>query len=177
MFSIRTNLAIGQSSRSCTYTLLLPQGVELELIIPLWAAFSKLRARYELTFNIAKFGQETCTLPLIPEVVHTPSFNPKVSKFSLFSLYGQQSPRYGLIFKIAIHAFGQETWPWTNVPEVAHTICFHPRGSKLSVFLLYGQRFLTYRLCLKNCHIWAWNLAIGQSSRSCKYTPFLPQGV
>ena len=29
---------------------------------------------------------------------------------------------------------------------------------------------------IQNCHIWAWNLAFGQSSRSCTYTLFLPQG-
>ena len=27
----------------------------------------------------------------------------------------------------------------------------------------------------QNCHIWAWNLGSGQSSRSCTYTLFLPQ--
>ena len=29
----------------------------------------------------------------------------------------------------------------------------------------------------QNCHIWAWNLVIGQSSWSCRYALFLPQGV
>ncbi len=29
----------------------------------------------------------------------------------------------------------------------------------------------------QNCHIWAWNLPIGQSSRSWRSTPFLSQGV
>ena len=29
---------------------------------------------------------------------------------------------------------------------------------------------------LQNCHVWALNLATGQSSTSCAYTPFLPHG-
>ena len=33
------------------------------------------------------------------------------------------------------------------------------------------------RADFQNCHIWAWNLAIGQSSRSCTYATFYPRGV
>ncbi len=61
---------------------------------------------------------------------------------SLFSLYGQQFPRYVGIFKIAI--FGHETWPLAKVPEVAPILSFYPKGSKLSLFLLYRQRFPRY---------------------------------
>ncbi len=42
-------------------------------------------------------------------------------------------------------------------------ICFLSTSevSKLSLFFLYGQFFvLRYRLIFKNCHIWAWKLAI-----------------
>ncbi len=38
-------------------------------------------------------------------------------------------------------------------------------------------RPLHIRTNFQNCHIWAWNLASGQSSRSCTYALFLPQGV
>ncbi len=65
------------NSRSCTYTLFLHQGVEIELIFSLQAAVSKIRARYRTIFKI------------VPEVVHTLSFYPRVSILSLFLLYGR----------------------------------------------------------------------------------------
>ncbi len=52
-----------------------------------------------------------------------------------------------------------------------------PGGSKLSLFSLYGQWFPRYGPDFQNCHIWAWNLATGQSARGCTYTLFLPHGV
>ncbi len=60
------NLAIGQSSRSCTYTLFLPQGVEIELIFTLRAAVSEIQADFQhchiWTWNLA-IGQSSssCT--------------------------------------------------------------------------------------------------------------------
>ncbi len=44
---LRTNLAIGQSARSCTYTLFLPQGGEIELIFALRAAVSEIQASFQ----------------------------------------------------------------------------------------------------------------------------------
>ena len=85
---LRTNLAIGQSSRSCTNTRFLSQGVEIEPIFTLRAAF------FEIPFKISK----------------------------LYKVYRK-----------------------------------------------YIRNF-------QNFHIWAWNLAIGQGSRSCTYTLFLREG-
>ena len=70
------------------------------------------------------------------------SFYPKGSKFILFSLYGQQFPRYMPIFTIAI--FGYETCPLVKVPEVAHIHSFYLRESKFSLFSLYRLRFPRY---------------------------------
>ncbi len=92
--------------------------------------------------KIAIFRHESWTLAKVPKVAYMPSFSPRGSKLSLFSLYGQRFLRYGPIFKIAI--FGHETWPLAKFPEVAHILSFSPRGSKLSLFSLYGQRFLRY---------------------------------
>ncbi len=39
--------SFGQSSRSCTFTLFLPQGIEIELIFALRAAVSELRANFQ----------------------------------------------------------------------------------------------------------------------------------
>ncbi len=77
---------------------------------------------------------------------YTP-FLPHGSKLSSFSVYGQQFPRYGPNFKLAI--FVHKTFQVAKVPEVAHMLRFYPKGSKLSVISLYGQRFPRYRLMFK----------------------------
>ncbi len=124
------------NSRSCTYTLFLPQGVQIELNFALRSEVSEIRIK------IAIFGHETWQVAKVPEVAHIPSFYPRGSKLSLFFLYGQRFPRYRPIFKIPI--FGHETRPLARVPEVAHIASLYPRGSNLSLFLLYGQQFLRY---------------------------------
>ncbi len=45
--SLRTNLAMGQSSKSCAYTLFLSQDVEIEHIFTLWAAVSEIMADFQ----------------------------------------------------------------------------------------------------------------------------------
>ncbi len=44
---LENQLAIGKSSRSCTYTLFLPQGGKIELIFALRAAVSKIQANVQ----------------------------------------------------------------------------------------------------------------------------------
>ncbi len=162
-------LCHSQKSRSCTYTLFLPQWVEIELIFDLWAAVSEIRG----DFKIYIFGHETGPLTKDPEVAHILPFYPSGLKLSLFSLYGQAFPRYWPIFKIAI--FGHGTWQLANVPEVAHISPFYPRGSKFSLFFALRAAVSEIWAGFENCHIWAWNLAIGQSSRTCTYIhPMLP---
>ncbi len=100
------NLASGQSSRSCTYTLFLPQRVEIELN----SLYAQWFPRYRLIFKIAIFGHETWPLAKVPELAHILSFYPTGSKLSLFSLYKQRFLRYRLFSKIAIK-LGHETWP------------------------------------------------------------------
>ncbi len=56
--------------------------------------------RYGLILKITIFGHETWNLIKVPEVAYGPSFYPRGSKLSLFSLYGQRFPRYGPILKI-----------------------------------------------------------------------------
>ncbi len=74
------------------------------------------------SLKIGSHFQETAWLSKLPhwgmkvrfclkrftEVACGPSFYPRGSKLSLFSLYGQWFPRYGPILKITI--FGHETW-------------------------------------------------------------------
>ena len=66
----------------------------------------------------------------------------------------------------------EPTWPFAKVPQI---LCSTPWVEIELIFTLraavsdIGANF-------QNCHIWAWNLAIGQSARGCTYTLFLPQG-
>ncbi len=64
-----------------------------------------------------------------------------------------------------------------------------PKFQKLRIHSLSTPRGWNWAYCrsmgsgfrdtgrFKTCHIWAWNLTTGQSSRSCTYTLFLCQGV
>ena len=54
---------------------------------------------------------------------------------------------------------------------------FLPQGVKIE--LIFALRAAVYEIRdeFQNCQIWAWNLAIGQSARSCTYALFLPHGV
>ncbi len=66
----------------------------------------------------------------------------------------------------------EPTWPFAKFP---HILPF--QGFKLQLILALQAVVSEIQADFQNCHIWAWNLASGQSSRSCTYTLFLPQGV
>ncbi len=142
------NLTIGQSARSCTYILFLPQGSKVSL----FSLYGQWFPRYGPIFKIAIFGHETWPLAKVPELADTLPLYPRGSKLSLFLLYGQRFPRYGPVFKIAI--FGHETWPLAKVPHVAHIPSFYPGGSKINlIFALRAIAFETWA-DFQNCHIW-----------------------
>ena len=217
MLCLRTNLAIGPSSWSCTYTRFVSQGVEIDLIFTVWAAVSEIKADFQ-NFHIHVWARNwaivqssrSCTYALfLPQGVkielifslraavfeicgrfskcHIWARNLEIGQSSKSCTYTLSTPggqnlayfhstgggfrdTFRDSFKIAI--FGYETWQLAKVPEVAHILSFYHKGSQLSLFLLYGQRFSRYGDDFQNCHIWAWNLAIGQSDRSCTYTPY-----
>ena len=140
---------------------------------PTWP-MTKVPGRYGPIFQLAILGHATLSLAKVPEAAHILSFYPMGLKLSLFSLYRQWFPRYGMIFKISI--FGHKTWPLTKGPEVAQILFFYHRGLKLSLFSLYWQQFPRYGPIFKISIFGAWNLAIGQSARSFKYTPYTTPG-
>ena len=86
-------------------------------------------------------------------------------------LYEQRFLTYVPIVYIAM--FGHEIWQLPKDSEVSHILSFYPRGSKLNLLSLYGQQYSRYRPIFKIAifahETWTWNLAIGQSSRSCTY--------
>ncbi len=114
------NLAIGQSTTTCTYTFY-PGGSKLSL----FSLYGQWFPRYRAIVKIG-IGHETWPLAKVREVAHILFFYPEGLKLSLFSLYAQRFPRYSPIFKIAI--FMHKTWPLAKVPEVAHILSFYPRG-------------------------------------------------
>ncbi len=153
----------GQGSKSCTYTLFLAQGGERWNLgyfcstgngSEIWAHFQNCHI---WAWNLASDqSSRSCTYTL---------FLPQGSKLSIFLLYRQPFPRYRPIFKIAI--FGHETWQVAKVQKVVHIPSFYPKGSKLSLFLTLRAAVSEIQDNFQNCHIWAWNLAIGHSPRRC----------
>ncbi len=68
------SLATGKSSRSCIYTLFLPQGSNVILL----SLYGQWFPRYGPNFKIAIFRYETWPLIKCSEVAHIPSFYPGV---------------------------------------------------------------------------------------------------
>ncbi len=147
---------------------------------------------------------------------------PRGSKlsFNILSLYDQQFPGYGPIFKMArfpdvpevaqVHIYTLSTpsgqnwayfhstssgfrhtdqfqnchiWAWNlpNWPKSSrswtYTVFVSQGGGVFKIELIFARQAAVSKIRdFQNCHIWAWNLAIGQSSRSCTYRLFLPQG-
>ena len=126
---LRTNLAIGQSSRSYTYTAFLPQGSNLSL----FSLYEQQFPRYVAIFKIAIFGHEIWPSAKVPEIAHIASFYPKIE---LIFAPRAAIPRYRLIFKIAI--LGHKTWQVAKAPEVAHIPSSYPRGVEIE--LIFPQR-------------------------------------
>ena len=73
----------------------------------------------------------------------------------------------------------EPTWPLTKVSDVAHILSFYTMWVEIEIELIFTLSAVVseIRVDFENCHIWAWNLAFGQSFRSCTYTLFLPQRV
>ncbi len=113
---------------------------KIEPIFTLGVAFSEIRANFQnchiCVWNLA--------ISQVPEILHIPTFYPRGTKLSLFSLYGQRFPRYGQIFKIDI--FGHETRPLAKVPKIVLILCkLPPPSPKFYSVLLYGWPFPWYR--------------------------------
>ncbi len=87
------------------------------------------------------------------------------SKLTLFSLYGQRFLRSSGTLANGIYI-------------CTHILSFYPRVVEIElIFHLWAVCSKIQADFQKKCHIWAWILGIGQSSRSCTYNLFLPQRV
>ena len=109
------------------------------------------------------FGHETCMLGHWPKFqkLHIYSLSPRSSKLSSFSLYGQMFMRYWASFKTVIFRHNSRSCTYTLflLQRVEIELIFPLRAAVSKI-----------RANFQDCHNWAWNLANGQSSRSCTYT-------
>ena len=159
------NLAIGQSSRSSTYTLLLPQG-DLN-----WAYFhstpsgSRDKGQFsKLQYLGMKLGHWPKFQKLHIYCLYTPVGLKLGTLIAYFSRYGRFSMKLG-------------NWPKFQKLHIQYTVSL-PRGwVKIELIFALWPAISEIWAHFQNCHIWAWNLAVGQSARSCTYTPSLRQGV
>ena len=74
------NWAIVKNSRSCAYTLFLPQGLEIELIFALWAAVSEMRAGFQncnIWTWILAIGQISRSCTYTPSITPDPYPHPE----------------------------------------------------------------------------------------------------
>ena len=158
------NLVIGQISRSCTYTVLLPHGVKIEVIFPIWAVVSEILD----VFKIAVFGHG------IPEVAHILSFYPRVE---IGPIFDQRAAVLGMRANFPTCYI----WAWNLAIGQSSRSCiytpFLPQGVVNELIFALRTALSEIPADFQNWHIWPWNLVIGQSSRSCTYDVFLPQGV
>ncbi len=71
---------------------------------------------------------------------------------------------------------GMELGHWQNIQKLHIYSLSTARGWNWATFALRAAVSET-RADFQTCHVWAWNLAIGQSSRNCTYTLFVSQEV
>ncbi len=94
--------------------------------------------------------------------------NPRARNWAYSLSTGSVFLRYWPIFKIVI--FGHEF-------QKLHIHSLSTSGSQNWAYFALRAAVSKIRANFLTCDIWTWNLASGQSSRSCTRTLFLPQGV
>ena len=152
------NVVIGQSSRTCTYTLFLSQEVEIELIFSLRAAVSEIPA------NSQNF----------PNWAWKWAIDQSSRSHTLYDIYSLSTP-WGVEMELIFVLWAAVSEIWADCQNW-HIWVWNPMGSRLSLFSLQGEQFPRYGNIFKIA-ILVWNLVIGQSSRSCTCTLFLSQEV
>ena len=130
------NLASGQSNRSCTYTLFLPQGLEVKLIFALWAAVSKIRANYQ---NCPILGMKLGMWPKFQKLHMYPLSNPGGWSWAYFGSTGSGFRDIGRFSNLRY--LGMKLGKWLKFQKLHMYALSTPGGSTLRLFLLYGQWF------------------------------------
>ncbi len=91
------------------------------------------------------------------------SFYPKGWNRAYFCSTGSGFRDIGRFFNIAI--FEHKTWPLAKVPKLHIHTLFLPKGFKIELIFAQWATVSDILTDFQNCHIWAWNLAIDESSR------------
>ncbi len=162
-------MAIGINSGSCTYILFLSQTVEIELIFALWAAVSEIWADFQ-NLPIWAWSRVTSKSSRSWTIL---SFYPRGLKLSLILLYGQRFLRYRLMSKLPYLGMKRDQ---NQKVQKLYILPLNPRWSKSSLFFTLWAAVSEIWAAYQNCYVWAWNVTIDKSLRSCVYTLFLGGG-
>ena len=168
------NLASGQSYRSCTYTLYLvyPRGWKLSL----FSLYGQQFARYGPIFKIAIFAlHETCHWPNFQKL-HTYSLStPGHRNWAYFRSTGSNFRDTGQLLKLPY--FGMKLGKCSMFPKlhIYHVYSLSTPGFEIGIIFALRAAVSETQADFQHCHIWAWNLAISESSTIFTYTLFLPQ--
>ncbi len=159
---LENQLAIGKSSRSCTYISFLPQGVEIELSFALRAAVSKIQANFQNShiwaWNLAS-GQSSrsCTYTLF--------LHQGVEIELIFALWAAVS-------EIQANFQNCHIWAWNLAIGQSSRSCTYTLFLPVEIELIFALRAAVseIRTNFQNCHIWKfWTF--------CKHIPyFYPMG-
>ncbi len=154
------------------YSLSNPEGSKLSLFL----LYGQRFPRYGPIFKIVIFGHETWQVAKVPEVAHIGllSFYHRGSTLSLLLLYGQQfltCRPISILPYLGIKLLKRSEFQKLHIYSLST-----PAGRNWAYFCSTRSGFRDTGH-FSNCHIWTWNFSSGQSSRSCKYTVFLHQGV
>ncbi len=150
--------------RSCTYTLFLSQGVEIELILALMVISSWDTGRFSKLSLFLLYGQQfsryghiwAWNLAKVLKVAHIPFFYPRGSKLSLLSHYKQQFPRYGRALS-KLPYLGMKLGQWPSDRSCTYTLSLF-QGIKIEFIFILWAAVSEIVADFQNCHIWAWNL-------------------
>ncbi len=142
---------------------LYPREIEVELIFALRAAVSEIWAHFQ---NCHIWAWNLAIAQSARSYTYTLSLSKRES-WAYFRFTGNSFWDTGRFSKLPY--LGMKLGHWPKCQKL-HIYCLPtPVGrSKLSLYSLYRQQFLRYDF--QNCHIWAWNVAIGQSARNRTYT-------
>ncbi len=147
-----------------------PRGAKLSL----FSLYGQRFPRYGPIFKFAIFGHETWPSAKVPEVSHIASFYPWGAKLSYFRSTGSGFRDSGRFSKLP--HLGMKIGHWLKFQKLHIYSLSTPWGQNWAYIFALRATVSEIQADFQNCHIWAWNLPIGQSSRSCTYTIFVPQG-
>ena len=160
-----------QKFRSCTYTQFLSPGGRN------WAYFHSTDSGFQdgAIFKISILGMKLAKWPKCQKL-HIPVYplsTPGSWYWAYFCYTGSGFRDIGPFSKLPY--LGMKHGKWLKFQKLHICYLSTPRGQNWAYFCSTGSGS-EIRANFQNCHIWTWNLASGQSSRSCTCTCTLCHG-